>query len=181
MAKGSYNTSVRTGNWVEDVWGKRLADRPFSLRTGESESSSRFVAPPLGGFELASAPRPLDSLDGHLVMAHGTRILQREPDAEVYMSMAAGTGRGITASAMTDVQQRHAAVGHRTELINEKARQVRAGTRRRRCRRRASPSHAHDAHSPLTLRLASAPRASSPGILRPSRGARLRAPRPPSM
>jgi hypothetical protein len=90
-AKNSFSTSVKVGNWVEDNWGRRhaesIASRHAHAQWESSAYASNFTAPVGAHFKLASAPAPVDALDGHLVMAHGTNIIEREPEAGHFMSM----------------------------------------------------------------------------------------------
>lgn len=129
-AKNSYCTSVKVGNWVEDNAGARLASslasRHASARLETTDYRSNFTAPPPGaGAKPASAPQPLDQLDGHLVMAHGTDIVHsRHPGAGHFVSVTQATMRGVKPSALVDSQP---PVPTRTELMREKAKMRAAG------------------------------------------------------
>ena len=46
--------------------------------------------------KVAAAPMPIDALDGHLVMAHGTNLTDRGVETGHYMSVNAGAAAGIT-------------------------------------------------------------------------------------
>ena len=60
----------------------------------ESTKYSRdYAAPGVGGPKVAFAPAPIDQLDGHLVMAHGTNIINRDPNAGMYMSLCVAACR----------------------------------------------------------------------------------------
>ena len=89
--KNSYCTQVRCGNWLEDNWGQRHASSMPSRHAAAAFASTKysrdFVDPGVGGPKVAFAPAPIDQLDGHLVMAHGTNIINRDPNAGMYMSL----------------------------------------------------------------------------------------------
>lgn len=89
--RNSFSTSVKCGNWMEDQCGVRLAHAlPSHLNSSKMETTqyhdtfpSRSYAAP----KVAFAPRPIDTLDGHLVMAHGTNIIDRTIKGDHYLSM----------------------------------------------------------------------------------------------
>ena len=63
----------------------------------ESTKYSRdYTNPGVGGPKVAFAPKPIDQLDGHLVMAHGTNIIKRDAHADMYLSMCVHARRGKT-------------------------------------------------------------------------------------
>jgi hypothetical protein len=96
--KQSYCTSVRTGNWIEDAAGKRLAassaQRYAAAPFGTSVAHDTWVNPGPSDVKVAFAPRPVDTIDGHYVMAHGTNIFDRAPDADMYLTLCVGQGPG---------------------------------------------------------------------------------------
>ena len=128
-SKNSYNTSVRCGNWYEDSWGQRHASNIVARHASakwETPSHARDYVYKVGDVKVASAPMPIDAIDGHLVMAHGTNIIERHPESGHYMSVNAGAAAGITPQEMLDVHA-HPTVGRRTDLISQLAKQVRWG------------------------------------------------------
>ena len=128
-AKNSYNTSVRCGNWYEDSWGQRHASNisaRHAAATWEVPSHARDYVMKVGDVKIASAPMPIDAIDGHLVMAHGTNIIERIPETGHYMSLNAGAAAGITPQEMLNVHA-HPTIGRRTELIAHIAKQVSYG------------------------------------------------------
>lgn len=128
--RNSYSTAVRCGNWLEDSFGARQAAsipaRHAAAAWAVPSHARDFRAPAGAPVKVAAAPNPLDALDGHLVMAHGTDILERVPETGHYMSIAAGASAGITPQVMLNVHA-HPTTGRRTDLMRAKAHLVRAG------------------------------------------------------
>ena len=93
--KNSFCTSVRCGNWLEDNWGQRHATSMPSRHSAAAFESTKYsrdyTNPGVGGPKVAFAPKPIDQLDGHLVMAHGTNIIKRDAHADMYLSMCVHT------------------------------------------------------------------------------------------
>ena len=129
FAKNSYNTSVRCGNWFEDSWGARHAagiNARHAAAVMEVPSHARdYQAPGRSDVKVAAAPAPIDAIDGHLVMAHGTNIFERVPETGHYMSLNAGAAAGITPQEMLNVHA-HPTIGRRSNLIAEKTKLVRS-------------------------------------------------------
>lgn len=79
-AKNTYSAGVQIGNWVEDAWGKRHSQRMNggAPPTGTTEHRSRYEVPPPGsGATAPLTTKAIDALDGHLMLAHGTNIVNR--------------------------------------------------------------------------------------------------------
>ena len=92
--KNSFSTQVRCGNWQEDCAGARHASalpaRHASAAFESTKYSRDYLPPGVGGPKVAFAPAPIDQLDGHLVMAHGTDIISRGASADMYLSLCVG-------------------------------------------------------------------------------------------
>ena len=95
--KQSFSTSVRCGNWIEDAAGKHLAGqsatRYAAAKMGTSTAHDTWVNPGPSDVKVAFAPRPVDTIDGHYVMAHGTNIYDRAPNADMYLTLCVGRRR----------------------------------------------------------------------------------------
>jgi hypothetical protein len=79
-----------------------------------------------GAADIAGpAPRPLDSLDGHLVMAHGTNITSRTPTADHYLTFTQAAFKQMKESQVLDGTVK-GGVG-RTDLMRAKAKLRAAG------------------------------------------------------
>lgn len=141
-ARNSYSTHVKVGNWSEDRAGLMLAAaapaRHAAAEFEVSTTAAAYTAPPAGsGARTAFAPRPLDQLDGALMMSHGTDITNRAPGAGHFVSFAHGTMLGVRpASLMASdgvaaprprpgAPAPQAPPPPRTELMREKAKLVR--------------------------------------------------------
>jgi hypothetical protein len=96
--------------------GKALLHAKPTMETTETRSQyyDRGMADTAG-----PAPRPLDGLDGHLVMAHGTDITNRAPSNVHYLTMNQAHFRNLKEKKVLD----GTAEGNfaRTELMRKKA------------------------------------------------------------
>ena len=95
--KQSFTTSVRCGNWIEDAAGKHLASqsatRYAAAKMGTSVARDTWINPGPSDVKVAFAPRPVDTIEGHYVMAHGTNIYDRAPNADMYLTLCVAAGR----------------------------------------------------------------------------------------
>lgn len=130
--RNSFSTATRCGNWLEDSYGARQAasiPARHHAALWEVPTHARDYPPPVGPpVTVAPPPNPIDALDGHLVMAHGTDILARAPESGHYMSIANGASAGITPQVMLNVHA-HPTTGVRTDLMRAKAHLVRRSIR----------------------------------------------------
>jgi len=89
--KNSFSTSVKCGNWAEDqagvILGQHLASHAPSMSNVTQYRSTFTAGRTYDAPKIAYGPRPIDTLDGHLVMAHGTNIIDRTIAGDHYLSL----------------------------------------------------------------------------------------------
>lgn len=119
--KNSYVVGVRNGNWNEDMRGMALgtallhANPTMETTEYRTQYFNRGEADSMG-----PAPRGLDQLDGHLVMAHGTNIINRKMTPSHYLTLNQAHFNNIKEKSVLDGTVNSQA-GARTELIRKKA------------------------------------------------------------
>ena len=119
--KNSYVVGVRNGNWNEDYRGMQLGKALLTANPKMETTEYRtqyFNRGP--GDSIGPAPRGLDQLDGHLVMAHGTNIIDRKPAPVHYLTLNQAHFNNIKEKDVLDGTVTGQA-GARTELIRKKA------------------------------------------------------------
>lgn len=125
-ARNVYSGGVRIGNWFEDSKGAELASRIFTAAspkcgTSEYRATMSVVHPVCAA---GAAPKPIDTLDGHLLVAHGASVSEiaarRDPATRfLTMSTAAMRGTSVADTLAGRTESPRAAV--RTAGIHEKA------------------------------------------------------------
>lgn len=125
--KHSFSTGVRVGNWNEDIRGVDNAQRMLSSHPAleVSEHQSRYANRFAERDPSMPAAKSVDSLDGHLVMAHGTNIINRDAPTDHYLSLTQAQFKGATSQAV--LASKVAGTHARTELMQRKAKMVAAG------------------------------------------------------
>lgn len=132
-ARNVYGSRTLVGNWTEDAAGAALAAHlaRSTPRTGASEASAAYRAPPPDAAPAEPAPPPLDTLRVGLLMPHGPNIVKPppgEPDTR-HTSLAAAAARGVPdGGAGKDAAPGE---GRRTDLIRARELRVRARGRGR--------------------------------------------------
>jgi hypothetical protein len=122
--KNSYNSGILCSNWIEDRAGARLA----KTKPGDYAAAKFFTTHAHDSWQdfgpaktAGPAPAPLDRLDGHLVMAHGTNICNRVPPGDHYLTVGQSFFKRLPESQVLKGPGSVPGNVGRVELIRKKA------------------------------------------------------------